>query len=230
MTSSGTYQFSPSNGRCVIGAFERIGIRAPSLRQEHLNTAALELNLLFASWDNTQTNLWKVELDTISLESGTPTYAVPSNTILILDCYITTNSGSQQTNRYIPQFSRTEYASLANPNSPGPPTQVWFDRLISPTVTFWPVPDSGGPYTFGYYRVLQIQDANLPNGETPDLPLRWLDAAVAGLAYRLSRVYAPQLEAVRKQDAAEAWEAAAQQDTESVNLSIAPPLGRYFRT
>jgi hypothetical protein len=230
MTSSGTYNFSVSDGDAVIGAYERIGIRLPSLRQEHYITARRELNLLFVAFNNAQVNLWKVVLNTISLVAGTATYSIPANTILILDGYITTNPGSQygQNNRYITQLSRTDYASLSNPNTPGPPTQFWYFRGITQSVTFWPVPDNNGPYTFGYYSALQIQDANLPNGETPDVPLRWYDAMVAGLAYRLARVYAPTLEAQRKMDAKEAWDMAAAQDTENVNLSIGVPLRRYY--
>ena len=41
-TSSGTYNFSPSNGELVLAAYERILIRAPSLRQEHMQSARRE--------------------------------------------------------------------------------------------------------------------------------------------------------------------------------------------
>lgn len=194
-------------------------------------TARREINLLFVEWNNKQVNLWKVEFDSFALTPGIATYSIPAKAVLILDAYITTQAGSQfsQNNRYITPLSRTQYASLSNPNTPGAPTQYWFDRLIAPTITFWPVPDNNGPYTFGYYRAVQIQDANLPAGETPDVQVRWLDALVSGLAHRLSRTYAPEIEALRKADAKEAWEIAAAQDTENVNLSIAPSLGRYYR-
>src|ERR1700679_61285 len=230
MISSGTYNFSLSNGEGVLAAFERVKIRAPSIRQEHFLNPRREINLLFGEWANKQVNLWKVELDTIPLVSGTAVYSVPANTVLILDAYITTNPGSQfgQNNRYITQLSRTEYASLSNPNTPGPPTQYWFSRILAPTVTFWPVPDNNGPYTLGYYRVLQMQDANIPGGETPDIPYLWEDAMVAGLSHRLSRIYAPELEPARKIDAMDAWNTAAAQNIEVVNLSIAPPIGRYY--
>lgn len=228
MTASGTYSFNLSNGQCVIAAYRRIQIRTPELRQEHFDAAYDEMNLSMVHLSNLQPNLWKVSLNTVSLVSGTPTYTLPANTVLVLDAYITTNSGSQQTNRYIPMFSRTEYASLANPTTQGAPTQFWFDRVVPPTVTFWPVPDSGGPYTFGYYSVSQMQDAQLPNGQTPDLPYLWLDAYVADLAHRLSRIYAPQFEAQRAADAQKAWDIAAAQNIEPVNLSMTPSLGRYY--
>lgn len=230
MTSSGTYAFAPTIGQCVIAAFRRLQIHPTSLRQEHLDTAFMEMNLSMVHFSNLQPNLWKVEFDTITLTAGQAVYSIPAKTVLILDAYITTGSGSSvsQNNRYITQLSRTEYASLSNPGTSGAPTQMWFDRLISPTVTFWPVPDSNGPYDFGYYRVVQVQDMALPGGQTPDLPYLWLDAYISQLAHRLSRVFAPALEALREKDALKAWEVAAAQNIEVVNLSLAPPLNRYY--
>lgn len=45
MASSGTYAFNPSIGQCILSAYERIQIRAPSIRQEHMNTAKMESSL-----------------------------------------------------------------------------------------------------------------------------------------------------------------------------------------
>lgn len=230
MTSSGTYSFSLSVGDGVLAAFERCQVRAPSLRQEHMLTARRETNLLFSEWSNKSPNLWKVELDTINMVQGTATYSLPAKTVMVLDAYRALNSGtSSQTNIYMTPISRTEYSSYATPETQGPPTVFWFDRTISPTVTFYPTPDGNGPYVWNYYACVQIQDANLAGGETPDIPYLWLDAMVAGQAHRFSRIYAPQLEAIRKADAKEAWDIAATQNVENVNLSIAPSLSMYYR-
>jgi hypothetical protein len=149
---------------------------------------------------------------------------------MILDASIVLNFGeSDESRRYITPISRTEYLSFANQLVEGPPTTYWFDRLISPTVTFWPVPDDNGPYTFDYFSCTQIQDAALTSGETPDVPLRWFDAIVAGMSHRLARIYAPPLEAQRKADANDAWSIAATQDTENVPVSFAPSIGAYYR-
>lgn len=230
MTSSGTYGFSPGNGEIVLAAFERIQVRLPEIRQEHMSSARRELNFLMAAFSNMTPNLWKVELDTIDLVENIPTYSIPAKVVMILDSYRSINSGtSNQTNIYTTPISRTEYASYATPQTPGPPTVFWFDRTISPTVTFYPTPDGGGPYVWNYYACVQIQDANLPGGETPDVPYLWLDALVAGLAHRLSRIYAPPLEQIRKMDAQEAWAMAAAQNTENTNMSIQPAIGAYYR-
>lgn len=229
MTSSGTYNYSLTNGEGVLAAFERCQIRAPELRQEHMVTAKRELNLLFVELSNRQVNLWKVEQLSISLVQGTTTYSVPGRVVMMLDVYISLNNGlTNQSDRYITPISRTEYASYAAKFTQGQPTVYWFDRLISPEVTVWPVPDGNGPYTLNYFACSQLEDANLTGGETPNMPYRWLDVLVSGLALRLARVYAPALVMDRKADYKEAWDIAATQDTEGVPLSLAPSLSGYY--
>jgi hypothetical protein len=125
--------------------------------------------------------------------------------------------------------SRTEYASFSNKTTPGRPTSYWFDRLLSPTITLWPVPNASG-YTLKYYRCIRTQDANLPGGETPDIPILWLDWMIAGLAHRLARPYATaEVEKLRKADADEAWTIAATQNVENVATTLAPSIGSYYR-
>jgi hypothetical protein len=230
MTSSGLYTYTLSNAEAVLAAFERAGVRAPEIRQEHMLTARRELNDLFVELSNRQVNLFKVESLSVSLVQGTATYSIPSRVVMILDAYRSLNNGtSTQTDTYLTPVSRTIYASIAQKFTQGPPTQFWFDRLINPTITMWPVPDSGGPYTFNYYAVSQMQDANLPGGETPDVPYRWLGVLLTGLALRLARVYAPDKEAARKADYMEAWGFAAAQDTENVPTTFTPQLSGYYR-
>lgn len=229
MATSGTYAFNLSNGGIMRNAFGRIRVRMPSIRTEHLITAQDELNLAFAEAANKQVNLWKVDQVTVPLVAGQATYDVDPSTVMILDAWIRTSQGGATNDRYISPVSRTDYASYSNKATPGAPTTYWFDRQINPTVTMWPVPDASGPYTLMYFRCRQMQDAAFAGGQTPDLPYRWLDWVVASLAYRLARHYAQELEAVRKVDAKEAWDVAASQDTENVNLSLSPPISTFYR-
>jgi hypothetical protein len=233
--SSGTYNYSLSNAEAVLAAFERVQIRAPEIRQEHMLTARRELNDLFVELSNRQVNLWSVQQLSINLVQGTATYSIPSNVVMILDAYRTLNNGTtSQTDSYIEPMSRTQWASIANKFTQGPPTSYWFDRTITPTVTPWPVPDGNGPYVLNYFACSQLQDASLPNGETPNLPYRWLGVMVAGLALRLARVYPPAggdpiaFKADRKADYDDAWKWAAEQDTENVNFTIAPNISAYY--
>lgn len=194
-------------------------------------TARRELNLLLAEAANKQVNLWKVDLISTPLVSGTLVYNVNPSTVMILDAWITQNSTTPTAanDLYITPVSRTEYASFSNKNSPGRPTCYWFDRLIAPTITLWPVPNTGG-YTLNYYRCLQMQDANLAGGETPDLPYLWLDWFVAGMSHRLARSYSTMdVEKQRQLDAKEAWTVAATQNVENTPITLAPAISSYYR-
>jgi len=231
MASSGTYDFAISNGEVVLAAYERIKIFAPSITQKHMATARRELNLLLAEAANKQVNLWKVDLVSVSLSVAQATYAVDAKTVMILDAWITQNdtTPTSANDLYITPVSRTQYASFSNKTTPGRPTSYWFDRLISPTITLWPVPNVSG-YTLKYYRCIQMQDANLTGGETPDVPYLWLDWFIAGLAHRLSRSYAPiEVEQLRKADAVEAWNVAAAQNVENTPLTMSPTISTYYR-
>lgn len=230
MASSGTYDYAISNGEVVLNAFSRIKVYPPELLQHHMTMARQELNLLLAEAANKQVNLWKVDLVTETLISGQATYDVQPRTVMILDAYITQGSGNNAVDLFITPVSRTEYASFSNKATPGRPTSFWFDRLISPTVTLWPVPNQNNQYTLKYYRCTQMEDANLRGGETPDLPYLWLDWFAAGMSHRLARHFAtPELEKMRKQDAVEAWTIAAACNTENVPLTLAPVISQYYR-
>jgi hypothetical protein len=225
--TSGQYNFNPSGGEIILTAFDRIQVRPTEITQQQVQRALLEMNLALVKFNNLQPNLWTVDLQAIPLIQGSATYSVPAETTMILDLFI--RYGSPQIDRYLEPMSRTEYVSIASKTSQGFPSQYWFDRLQAPTVTFYPTPDGALAYTVYYYRVRQIEDATITNAYNIEVVYRFLDALVADLAHRLSRVYRPELEAIRKVDRDEAWMIAAAQDTENTPLYIAPQMGGYFR-
>jgi hypothetical protein len=229
--TTGTFNFMPSLGEVVLNAFSRIGVRRPEILQTHLADARMEANLLLAKISNTQPNLWTVDLQSVPLLQGIATYTVPSETAMILDAYIRYGT-PLLIDRAIYPISRSEYSTYPQKELQAFPTVYWYDRLISPVITIWPVPDGAGPYTLYYYRVRQVQDADYTDNTNTlaiEIPYLWLDAFCAGLAHRLSRVYAPQLEQLRKADADEAWALAAKQDVENVPMQMWPGLAGYFR-
>lgn len=226
-TTSGTYSFLPDNASLVLQAYSRCGLRRTSFTQEHMVDARMELNLMLSSWANKGVNLWTFELATQTLLQGVATYNVPDSTVMMVDAYIET--GTPAVGRMITSISRSDYAALPNKETQGRPTSYWFNRDISPKVTLWPVPDQDSVYTLRYWKLNQIQDGNLTNSEIPDLPYRWLDAMVAGLAARLAAIYAPERMQILDKKAEEAYQIAADQDVENVPLSISPVLEQYYR-
>ncbi len=187
-------------------------------------------NLLLSDWSNVGPNLWKVDQIQTPLVQGQATYAVAPQTIMILDAYMTIVQGnSDPVDRLITPVSRSEYASYPQKQQQGFTTVFWFDRLLAPTVTLWPVPDGTSAQFLTYYRVIQMQDADFTSGQTVDIPYRWLNAFAYGMGVELARIWNAAAVSVLQPLADRGWQRAAAQDVENANLYLAPSLSGYWR-
>jgi len=133
MATSGTASFNLDLTEIVEEAFERCG---SELRTGYdLRTARRSLNLLFADWANRGVNMWTFEQNTINLVTGQPTYALPDDTVDILDHVIRTqaNQPSNQADLTITRISVSTYATIPNKLTTGRPIQVWIQRLTANT-------------------------------------------------------------------------------------------------
>jgi hypothetical protein len=132
-TTSGVAAFNLDLSEIVEEAFERAG---SELRTGYdLRTARRSLNLLFADWANRGVNMWTFEQQTINLVTGQPTYALPDDTVDILDHVIRTNANqpSNQADLTITRISMPTYATIPNKLTTGRPIQVWIQRLTANT-------------------------------------------------------------------------------------------------
>ena len=230
MTTSGTYTYNPSLGELTLFAYNLAGVRNTALVQEHMEAARMAANLMLANWSNRGVNLWAVDLVTVPLIAGQATYNVDGNTVVMLDAYMVIDDGNADPiDRIILPISRTEYASYPNKEQQGFTTVFWFDRLIAPTVTLWPVPDGNSAQFLKYYRVRRIQDSNLQGGQNVEIPYLWLDAFAYGLASRLAQIWNPPLIQMLKPLADEAYQVAADQNIETAATYISPMISGYFR-
>jgi hypothetical protein len=230
MTTSGTYTFNPSLGELTLYSYNLCGLRNTSLLQEHMESARMATNLMLARWSNQGVNLWAVDLVTVPLIQGQQEYSVASDTVMILDAYMQIDNGSgPPIDRIILPISRTEYASYPNKDQEGFTTTYWFDRLIAPTVTLWPVPDGSSAQYLKYYRVRRLQDSALTSGQTVEIPYLWLEAFAMGLAQRLAMIWAPDKVQMLKPLADEAYMIAAEQNVEQAQQYISPMISGYFR-
>jgi len=230
MTTSGTYTYNPSLGELTLFAYNLAGIRNTAIVQEHMEAARMAANLMLANWSNRGVNLWAVDLVTVPLVAGQSTYNVDGDTVVMLDAYMVIDNGNADPiDRIILPISRTEYASYPNKEQQGFTTVFWFDRLIAPTVTLWPVPDGTSAQFLKYYRVRRIQDSNLQGGRNVEVPYLWLDAFAYGLASRLAQIWNPPLIQMLKPLADEAYQIAADQNVETAQQYISPMISGYFR-
>jgi hypothetical protein len=127
-TTSGASGFNLQLDELVEEAFERAG---GELRTGYdLRTARRSLNIMFADWANRGINMWTMETGTINLVQGQNTYALPDDTVDLLEHVIRTQANQQnnQADLTITQISVSTYATIPNKIQQARPIQVWFQR------------------------------------------------------------------------------------------------------
>lgn len=126
--TSGTSAFNLDLTELVEEAFERAG---SEMRTGYdLRTARRSLNIMFADWANRGLNMWTFEQGTISLIQGKNTYALPVDTVDLLEQVIRTgaNSAATQADLTITRISVSTYATIPNKLQQARPIQVWVQR------------------------------------------------------------------------------------------------------
>jgi len=128
MSTTGTTSFNLDMNDLIEEAFERCGLEVRS--GYDFRTARRSLNILTIEWANRGINLWTVEQGQIVLNTQQALYAVPVDTIDILDASTRTDNGSQsnQIDINLTRISEPTYMTIPNKNTTGRPIQMWFNR------------------------------------------------------------------------------------------------------
>jgi hypothetical protein len=128
MTTSGVSNFDMDLSEVIEDAFERAG---SELRSGYdMRTARRSLNIMFADWANRGINMWTIEQGSFTLTQGLNTYALPTDTVDLLEHVIRTsaNSTSNQADLTITRISVSTYATLPNKLTQARPIQVMVQR------------------------------------------------------------------------------------------------------
>jgi hypothetical protein len=131
--TSGVLNFNLDLTELVEEAFERAG---SELRTGYdMRTARRSLNIMFADWANRGINMWTIEPGTITLVPGQNTYALPNDTIDLLEHLIRTqaNNTTNQADLTITRISVSTYATIPNKLTQARPIQVWIQRYNGQT-------------------------------------------------------------------------------------------------
>lgn len=129
--TSGSTTFNLDLSELIEDAFERCG---HELRTGYeMRTARRSLNLLTIEWSNRGINLWTIDQGQIVMNTGQAIYAIPSDTIDLLDTVTRTGSGETQSDVTVSRISEPTYMSIPNKNATGRPVQVWINRQTGVT-------------------------------------------------------------------------------------------------
>ena len=228
MATSGTTNFTMDFTEVAEEAWERAGREMRS--GYDLRTARRSFNLLTIEWQNRGINLWSVEQGSLPLLEGVANYALPADTIDLLEQAVRTNAGnvSQQSDLTITRIGVGIYAPIPNKLTRGRPIQVYVDRQASaPQINVWPVPNDDS-YTFVYWRMRRLQDAG-SGVETPDMPFRFYPALVAGLAYNIATKIPELMQRlpILKEQYEEQFRLASEEDREKVPFRAVPNMRMF---
>jgi len=133
MTTTGTTLFNMEFTEIAEEAWERAG---KEMRTGYdLRTARRSMNLMTIEWQNKGINMWTMEQGIINLTPGLATYALPTDTIDLMEHVIRTgqNTSSTQADLTITRISVSTYATIPNKLQQARPIQVWVQRLSGET-------------------------------------------------------------------------------------------------
>jgi len=133
MSTTGLTLFNMDFTEIAEEAWERAGREMRS--GYDLRTARRSMNLMTIEWQSKGINMWTMEQGIINLTAGLSTYALPVDTIDLLEHVIRTgqNTASTQADLTITRISVSTYATIPNKLQQARPIQVWIQRLSGET-------------------------------------------------------------------------------------------------
>lgn len=129
MTTTGSTAFDLDFAELAEESWERAG---REMRTGYdLRTARRSMNLMTIEWQNRGINMWTIDQGAFNLTQGLSTYALPLDTIDLMEHVIRTggNVASTQADLSITRISVSTYATIPNKIQQARPIQVWVQRL-----------------------------------------------------------------------------------------------------
>ena len=211
MTTTGSTLFNLDFTEIAEEAWERAGREMRS--GYDLRTARRSMNLMTIEWQNRGINMWTMEQGIINLTPGLATYALPTDTIDLLEQVIRTgsNTASTQADLTITRISVSTYATIPNKLQQARPIQVWVQRLsgeVNPTSSTLASAINSTDTTITLNTVVGLANAGFIRLDTEDIYYTYITGNVLGGVFRgqnnttaashliNTAVYVPQLPAV----------------------------------
>ena len=187
MTTTGTTLFNMDFTEIAEEAWERAGREMRS--GYDLRTARRSMNLMTIEWQSKGINMWTMEQGIINLTPGLATYALPTDTIDLLEHVIRTgsNTASTQADLTITRISVSTYATIPNKLQQARPIQVWIQRLsgeTNPTTAVLDGAITSTATTITLSTVVGLANAGFIRLGTEDIYYTYVTGNVLGGVYR----------------------------------------------
>jgi len=187
MTTTGSTLFNMDFTEIAEEAWERAGREMRS--GYDLKTARRSMNLMTIEWQNRGINMWTIEQGFITLTAGLATYALPTDTIDLLEHVIRTgaNSSSTQADLSITRISVSTYATIPNKLQQARPIQVFVQRLsgqVNPTSSYLNGAITAAATTITLDTVVGLAGSGFIRLESEDIYYTYISGNVLGGVFR----------------------------------------------
>ena len=187
MTTTGATLFNMDFTEIAEEAWERAGREMRS--GYDLKTARRSMNLMTIEWQNRGINMWTIEQGFITLTAGLATYALPTDTIDLLEHVIRTgaNSSSTQADLSITRISVSTYATIPNKLQQARPIQVFIQRLsgqVNPTSSYLNGAITATATTITLDTVVGLAGSGFIRLESEDIYYTYISGNVLGGVFR----------------------------------------------
>ena len=187
MTTTGSTLFNMDFTEIAEEAWERAGREMRS--GYDLKTARRSMNLMTIEWQNRGINMWTIEQGFITLTAGLATYALPADTIDLLEHVIRTgaNSSSTQADLSITRISVSTYATIPNKLQQARPIQVFIQRLsgqVNPTSSYLNGAITATATTITLDTVVGLAGSGFIRLESEDIYYTYISGNVLGGVFR----------------------------------------------
>ena len=177
------------------------------------------LTILTNRWMAQGYNTWRIRHTTIPISGASPEVPLPACVDDVIQVNSILSQGSEAGMKRIPA---SEYQQLTAKMTQGRPAQYWLQRTVPPVLHIFPIGRSDGPSSLSVAYV-EAPEAFQRYGDVDDVPGRWLEALVLGVALELARKRPPYDEALiarLKVEAAEAEDLAQRADRDRSNYRV----------
>ena len=187
MTTTGSTLFNMDFTEIAEEAWERAGREMRS--GYDLRTARRSMNLMTIEWQSKGINMWTMEQGFINLTPGLATYALPTDTIDLLEHVIRTgqNTSSTQADLTISRISVSTYATIPNKLQQARPIQVWIQRLsgeVNPTTSVLVGAITSTDTTITLSSVVNLAGSGFIRLGTEDIYYTYISGNVLGGVFR----------------------------------------------
>jgi len=187
MTTTGTNLFNMDFTEIAEEAWERAGREMRS--GYDLKTARRSMNLMTIEWQNRGINMWTIEQGFITLTPGLATYALPTDTIDLLEHVIRTgaNVSSTQADLTMTRISVSTYATIPNKLQQARPIQVFIQRLsgqVNPTTSYLSGAITATATTITLDTVVGLAGSGFIRLETEDIYYTFVSGNTLGGVFR----------------------------------------------